>query len=84
MAVQTLKTTFKFKRGVSSVWKTLNPILDAGEPGFELDTHKLKIGDGLTHWNDLDYLNGSDESDLKESDFLFASKEQIEKLFKED
>ena len=33
-----------------------NPVLSAGEPGFELDTGKLKIGDGSTYWNDLPYL----------------------------
>ena len=28
-----------------------------GEPGFEKDTNKLKIGDGTRYWNDLPYLN---------------------------
>lgn len=27
-----------------------------GEPGFETDTGKLKIGDGLTPWNALPYI----------------------------
>ena len=29
-----------------------------GEPGYELDTGKLKIGDGMTPWNTLEYFGG--------------------------
>jgi hypothetical protein len=54
----TITTTFQFKRGLASAWTNVNPILAAAEPGYELDTGKLKIGDGSTAWNDLDYLSG--------------------------
>jgi hypothetical protein len=27
-----------------------------GEVGVEFDTRKIKIGDGVTSWNDLDYF----------------------------
>jgi len=33
--------------------------LSAGEPGFESDTNKLKIGDGTSNWNSLPYVTGS-------------------------
>ena len=52
------KTIFKFKRGNAATWTKLNPILEDGEPGFELDTGKLKIGDGVTAWNDREYFCG--------------------------
>jgi hypothetical protein len=48
----------QFKRAVAARWTTVNPVLRVGEPGFETDTNKLKIGDGTSHWNDLDYLVG--------------------------
>lgn len=48
------------KRGTAARWVELNLILAAGEPGFEYDTKKLKIGDGNTAWNDLPYV-GSEE-----------------------
>ena len=51
------KTTFQFKRGHAENWTKLNPVLSAGEPGFEIDTYKLKIGDGQTAWNDLEYFD---------------------------
>lgn len=51
--------TIQLKRGKSSSWTNLNLILAAGEPGFEIDTGKLKIGDGATPWNELPYLGES-------------------------
>ena len=58
MATQTIKTIIKFRRADASEWP-LNYVLDEGEPGFELDTGKLKIGNGETPWSELDYLNGT-------------------------
>lgn len=57
MAEITLYTKFKLRRGTSEAWSRVNPVLLYGEPGFEKDTNKLKIGDGTKHWNDLPYLN---------------------------
>lgn len=51
-----IKTTFQLRRGLESVWKRNNPLLAAGEPGYELDTYKVKIGDGVSLWNDLPYI----------------------------
>ena len=52
-----INLTFQLKRGTTARWNDLNPILKQGEPGFELDTNKLKIGDGETAWNELPYLS---------------------------
>ena len=41
----------------SSNWTALNPTLDAGMFGFESNTGKYKIGDGLTAWNTLLYFS---------------------------
>jgi len=41
----------------SANWISANPILAQGEAGIELDTNEIKIGDGLTHWNNLEYLS---------------------------
>lgn len=46
----------QLKRGLSSSWVKQNPILAVGEPGFEKDTGRLKIGDGYSHWLELPYL----------------------------
>lgn len=52
-----IKHTYQFKRGTAQRWIEVNPILKQGEPGFEYDTGKLKIGDGFTPWNSLPYIN---------------------------
>ncbi len=57
MAEITLHTKFRLRRGLSEAWRRVNPVLLYGEPGFEKDTNKLKIGDGTKHWNDLPYIN---------------------------
>lgn len=53
-----VKTTFQFKRGSAPKWQELNLILAPGEPGYEVDTNRLKIGDGSTPWNELPYFTG--------------------------
>lgn len=60
MATQVINTTFQLKRGTAARWKELNLVLRQGEPGFEYDTGKLKIGDGLTAYNDLPYQTSKD------------------------
>lgn len=54
----TTQYVIQFKRKPSATWTSSNPILARGEPGFELDTFKMKIGDGTTAWNSLPYQNG--------------------------
>ncbi len=45
----------KLRRGTAAAWTGANPTLAAGEPGYETDTGKIKIGDGSTAWNSLAY-----------------------------
>ena len=49
----------QFMRSTSSAAASQAPLLQAGQPFYETDTHKLKIGDGSTAWNDLPYIGGS-------------------------
>lgn len=57
----TITTTFKLKRGTAARWAEVNPILEMGEPGFVYDQNRLKIGDGVTPWNELPYVDGKRE-----------------------
>ena len=43
------------RRDNSATWLYNDPVLMTGEPGYETDTGKLKIGDGNTPWSSLDY-----------------------------
>lgn len=48
--------TFKLRRDRSSNWVRINPILGDGEPGYERDTGRFKIGDGVHNWLELEYF----------------------------
>ena len=53
-----IKAVIQFRRADANRWEEVNPIPREGEPGFEIDTGKLKIGDGHTPWNELAYVSG--------------------------
>lgn len=58
--------TIQFKRARAVRWASVNPILSEGEPGLEMDTGRVKYGDGVTRWNDLPYATsgGGETVDL--------------------
>ena len=45
----------QLRRGSATQWSNANPTLAQGELGIELDTGRIKIGDGVTAWNTLRY-----------------------------
>lgn len=47
--------TIKLRRGTAAAWTSANPVLAAGEPGYETDTGNAKFGDGTTAWASLPY-----------------------------
>ena len=49
-------STIQFRRGTASEWSSVNPVLQAGEPGLETDTRRVKSGNGVDSWSDLQYL----------------------------
>ena len=56
MTQRVIKTTFKLKRGHTKDLIKSNIIPEDGEPVFDLDLGRLKIGDGYTRYNDLNYI----------------------------
>jgi hypothetical protein len=51
-----MATRMQQRRGTAAQWTEADPILAAGEIGFETDEGKLKIGDGTNTWSDLPYF----------------------------
>jgi len=55
-----MATRMQQRRGTAAQWISSNspngPILNAGEIGWESDTNKFKVGDGVSYWADLDYF----------------------------
>jgi hypothetical protein len=54
--------TLQLKRGTAARWNEINPILAFGEPGFVTDQNILKIGDGVTPFNQLQPIGSADLS----------------------
>lgn len=48
-------TKIQLRRDTAANWTTNNPTPASGEPCFETDTGKFKIGDGVTTYNNLSY-----------------------------
>lgn len=48
----------QFRRGTAAEWTAANPILSQGEAGYEYDTGRFKVGNGLTPWATLPYSSG--------------------------
>ena len=57
MATNSVKVTLQIRHDEAADWTTRNPILAQGEYGLETDTFLIKVGDGVTDWAHLRYLN---------------------------
>ena len=57
MSANNVRATLILRNDLAATWQTKNPILAKGEIGAEIDTGLLKIGDGLTAFNSLNYIN---------------------------
>lgn len=55
MAEQEVKVRLVIRSDTAANWSKFNPVLKAGEIGFETDTGKTKIGNGMGMWNSLSY-----------------------------
>ncbi len=64
------------RRGTAAQWTAANPVLAAGEIGFETDTNQFKIGDGSSTWSTISYFkNLEDLGGL--DDFTLISREGV-------
>lgn len=56
-----MATRMQQRRGTATQWTNANPILASGEIGWETDTNKFKIGNGLATWATLQYFNDTQD-----------------------
>ncbi len=76
---------YQYYRMKAEEWESQNPILEQTEPGFVLDNNGkaigLKIGDGMTHWNDLELIPfGTDKKYMSDSDRAQSGKAVAEAI----
>lgn len=53
MATRNMTGTIQVRRDTAANWESRNPILKAGEFGFDTTSNIVKIGDGSTAWRNL-------------------------------
>ena len=53
---KTIKAFILIRNATASAFATSNLILKKGEMAFESDTRRIKIGDGIKNYNDLEYV----------------------------
>ena len=56
-----MATRMQQRRGTAAQWTAANPVLAAGEIGFETDTNKFKMGNGSSAWSALQYFGNASE-----------------------
>lgn len=45
------------RKGTAAEWISVDPVLELAEFGYEYDTGKMKMGDGVTAWSSLPYVS---------------------------
>lgn len=58
----------QIKRGKSESWRKAKELLAPGQPGYDKDKHKIKIGDGEKSWSELEYASGLSETGVLDSE----------------
>jgi len=71
-----MATRMQQRRGTALQWSGANPILAAGEIGFESDTNQFKIGDGVNHWEDLSYFKNLEDLGGSLDDYILVTESQ--------
>ena len=69
MAIQ-----IQLRNGSTAEWTNENPTLAEGEVGIDTDQNMFKVGDGVTTWNNLDFV--SEDQDLSD----YAEKSNVLEL----
>lgn len=68
-----MSTRMLQRKGTYQQWFDSNPTLGSGEIGFETDTGKFKVGDGITLWNNLSYFISQDQITIMNQDYATES-----------
>ena len=71
-----MSTRMVQRKGTYQQWFDTNPKLLSGEIGYETDSNKFKIGDGVNNWNDLTYFVDDSQLTIMMQDF--ATEEYVD------
>lgn len=69
----------QLKRGKTANWLKQKTPLEDGQPGYDRDRHKLKIGDGKSSWSELPDASGLSAEEILEEES--KAKERVNNKF---
>ena len=58
----------QIRRGSTESWRGTKTKLAAGQPGYDKEKHKIKVGDGEKSWSDLPYASGLFKEEILDSE----------------
>jgi hypothetical protein len=58
----------QFRRGTTKSWLETKIKLASGQPGYDKEKHKIKIGDGKSLWSELPYASGLTANEIIDSE----------------
>lgn len=76
-----VKAIIQFRRATEAEWIKYNPILRAGEPALSTDRMKVKVGDGVTDWINLNYIDQLEDNQIVFVDSLIGVTGEEDKLY---
>ncbi len=68
-----MATRMQQRRGTAQQWTDADPVLAAGEIGFETDTNQFKIGDGVNPWGGLSYFKNLEDLGGSLDDYILLT-----------
>lgn len=69
----------QFRRGKTESWLKAKVPLAPGQPGYDRDKHKIKIGDGKKSWADLPYASGLSAQEILNSEKDARARKKLDK-----
>jgi len=60
-----------FRKGTTAEWATSDPILMSAEPCIDISVNKFKIGDGVSRWSALPYVQNMETTNWTNTGLIF-------------
>ena len=76
-----VKAIIQFRRATEDEWIEYNPTLRAGEPALSTDKMKVKVGDGVTDWINLKYIDQSENNQITFVDSIIGITGEEDQLY---
>lgn len=62
-----------FRKGTTAEWAVADPILMAAEPSIDTTVGKFKIGDGVSRWSALSYVQNMETTNWTNTGLIFPA-----------